>query len=316
MARAELSGAFPRSERLIEATRALDRARATVGEVESALVEDIRAVASLQTGAGLDVIVDGQLNWQDQFRPFTQLFAGVEAGGLTRWFDNNTFFRKPIIRSKVNFAGDGLDQFFRSSLLPLSVPKKAILPGAYTFAVLSQNDAYSSRGELIDALAHCFREVAAKLVNLGYSHIQFNEPALCTQGASGGDIELTQRAYETITKGLGATTTLATYFGDAGNLFPRILDFPIDCISVDLYSTSLESIGEYDFDHGLGCGCLDGRNSLLEEPKELSRVASLIRDRLEPKFMIIQPNCDLDFLPRPIAEKKVRILGQARKLVN
>ena len=35
------------------------------------------------------------LAWQDLFRPLVDASEGLEAGGLTRFLDTNTFFRAP-----------------------------------------------------------------------------------------------------------------------------------------------------------------------------------------------------------------------------
>src|SRR3989304_4135133 len=91
LVKAHLSGMFPRSERLGEVTRARDRGGASDAGVESAVINDVRALVELQGQAGCDVLVDGQLNWQDLFRPFAKLLTGVQPGSLTRWFENNTY---------------------------------------------------------------------------------------------------------------------------------------------------------------------------------------------------------------------------------
>ena len=64
-----LSGSFPRSEALVEATRSLDRKRITPEECEVVRNADVSDVVALQRDAQLTLLTDGQLNWQDLFRP-------------------------------------------------------------------------------------------------------------------------------------------------------------------------------------------------------------------------------------------------------
>jgi len=313
MVETHLTGVFSRSERLIAATRAVARGNLKQSEVEPILQEDIRSLASLQEESKLDAFVDGQLNWQDLFRPFTEIFTGIESGGLTRWFDNNTFYRKPVIARKIAFSGSGLQEYFRVHLLPKHGRKKAVLPGPLTFALLSDNKAYQSFSDLVDALAHSLKDVVKALSGSGYECFQFNEPCACEPKRTESELETLRHAYETCAEG---NSLIHTYFGDASRAIEALLDCPVNGLGIDLYSTPLGSLKEYDLDKTLGCGCVDGRNSLLESPTELKEIIQKVQADLEPPDLYLAPNCDLEFLPHPVAEKKVRVLSETRKLLS
>jgi 5-methyltetrahydropteroyltriglutamate--homocysteine methyltransferase len=312
---AHLTGVFPRSEKLVDATRAAVRGNLSQTELDKVLHQDIISLVDLQEQSALTVCVDGQLNWQDLFRPFSELLTGIEPGGLTRWFDNNTFYRKPIIANKVEPRSTNLENYFRGNLLPRSSHRKAILPGPLTFALLSENRGYSSLPDLVEGLAHALKNVVNKLRNTGYEYFQFNEPVLCSSSVTERDFEVGKHAFETCARAIGGKTILHTYFGDAGQSIEALLDFPVDSIDIDFYATSIDSLKDYDFDKVLGCGCIDGRNSLLESPSDLSNFVSKVREKLEPDDIYVAPNCDLEFLPQSVAEKKVRLLSETRKLV-
>jgi 5-methyltetrahydropteroyltriglutamate--homocysteine methyltransferase len=310
---AHLTGVFPRSEKLVEATRAVTRGKISQPGADAIFDQDLASLVDLQRSASLEALIDGQLNWQDAFRPFSELFTGIQLGGLTRWFDNNTFYRKPSIIQKVDYKGTNLGRYFKHELLPRDFRKKAILPGPFTFAALAQNSAYKSLADLADDLAHALRQAANELQKLGYTHFQFNEPALTAAGRSKRDLEIAKHAFEVCAKSLAAHTTLQTYFGDAGPVIDDLLDYSVDCIGLDFYATSLESLEQHDFNLDLGCGCVDGRNSLLETAGTLSKFVSDVGERLSPKNIIIGPNCDLDFLPEKVAERKVRLLAETKE---
>lgn len=314
MVEVHLSGGFPRSEKLIDATRAAVRGNLPQAEVDDVLQQDISALVQLQRDSDLDAFVDGQLNWQDLFRPFNQLLTGIDLGSLTRWFDNNTFYRKPIIVEKVSLKSNNLQQYFRSDLLRKVSQEKAILPGPFTFAHLSENRAYSSFQDLVNDLAHALRGIVAALQEKGYEYFQFNEPSICAPGRTREELEITKHAYETCARGIGGKSIIQTYFGDASQVIETLLDYPVDVIGIDFYATSIDSLKEYDFNKVLGCGCVDGRNSLLESPKELKTFVSRARESLEPADIHLTPNCDLEFLPQTVAEKKVRLLGETKRL--
>jgi len=312
----QLTGVFPRSEKLVEATRAVTRGKISQPEVDAIFDQDLASLVDLQNGASLGMLVDGQLNWQDLFRPFSELLTGVQLGGLTRWFDNNTFYRKPNITEKVGYKGTHLAEYFRHERLPRNSRKKAILPGPFTFAALAQNSAYESFADLADDLAHALRRATNELQRLGYTDFQFNEPALTATGRSKPDLEVARNAFEVCAKGLAAHTMLQTFFGDAEPVIDELLDYPVNCIGLDFYATSLESLEEHDFNLELGCGCIDGRNSLLETANMLRKFVADVEERVNPENMIVGPNCDLDFLPQNVAERKVRLLAEVKELAT
>jgi 5-methyltetrahydropteroyltriglutamate--homocysteine methyltransferase len=305
-----LTGQFPRSEKLIEATRAAARGQISQSDLKTAFRQDVTALVQLQRATGLSYFVDGQLNWQDLFRPFSNLFTGVKYGGLVRWFDNNTFYRKPIIVGKVTLVDSNLEEYFRSNLLPDSAVKKAILPGPFTFAAMSQNGAYESFADLVDDIAHALKELITELSRAGYRFFQFDEPSLCTQSRTEDELRMARQGLETCTRGAGSKTAIQTYFGDGSAIIGHLLDYPVECIGLDFYSTSLESLRDCSFGKEIGCGCIDGRNSLLESPEDSLQFLEKVRELLEPKSLSLCPNCDLAFLPHSIAEKKVQLLSE------
>lgn len=307
-------GAFPRSEALIQLTRAASRGRVSEQELDEGFSQEAKELAALQTEAQTDLVVDGQLNWKDLFRPFCDLLTGMRLGGLTRWFDNNSFYRKPVVYDKVRYRGGDLRAYFRWNLLPHGRRWKAVLPGPYTFAVMCQNESYSSFQDLLDDLTHSLASVVDALKTVGYGYFQFNEPCICSSELSKDDLQLIGRAYESLIKGVGARTAIHTYFGDASRSIDTLLDMPTNSIGIDFYATSIDSLVEHDFNREIGCGCLDARNSLLESPEMLRKLIVRVVHELNPEGISVTPNSDLDFLPRTIAVKKLRLLGAAKEL--
>jgi len=308
-----LTGNFPRPEPLIDVSRQFDRGRTGENDLEEQLTSSTRALIELQITNGLDMLVDGQLSWQDLFRPLSELFYGIEAGTLTRWFDNNTFYRVPIVHGKVRRSEVAVAKYYRHDLMPTSRRCKAIMPGPYTFAKLSENTAYASFADLVDDLAHSLADLSRELIESGCKFIQFNEPSLCT--ATAEELKIAKHGFELLAKN-SAKTMVQTYFGDVSRIIDELLDFPVTCIGVDLYANDIDTISKYSFSHELSCGCVDGRNSLIEPPEQIVELMTKVRNEIEPHQLYLGPNCDLEFLPYPVAEKKVNLLGDVRRRLN
>lgn len=98
-------GIYPRSERVVQATRDIERGRTTQEQVDQAFDSDSEEFLDLQRRAGLDFLSDGLLRWQDLFRPLVEGSEGMEAQVLVRWFDNNSFFRAPDLRGTPKLTG-------------------------------------------------------------------------------------------------------------------------------------------------------------------------------------------------------------------
>jgi len=306
---AHLVGIYPRSEKVVELSRALDRGRATPEALAAAVEEDERAVIALQREAGLDYVTDGQLRWQDLLRPLSAGIPGMEPGGIVRWFDNNSFFRHPVITGPLRPTGAAVLAVTNLAALA-GVRWKAVLPSPFALAALSENRSGRSFAAVLDDAAAVLRAEAQALEAAGCVYLQFSDPVLVTR-ASPDDVPRARAALEAVTAGLRARTALHTFFGDAAPVLPALVEFPVDEIGIDLYATALDGTRARAAGKTLLVGALDGRNSLVEEVGALVEQTLRARERLAPDDVALVPNCDLEFLPWDVAAAKTRRLGEA-----
>ncbi|MEM1589167.1 MAG: hypothetical protein QXZ68_04830 [Candidatus Bathyarchaeia archaeon] len=316
-----VAGALPRSKELIEITRAYDRKKASEETLEKAFKEATKNVIEAQVQAGLNYVTDGMLKWHDLLRPFTENLEGLKAGGLARWFNNNTFYRKPIITGVIRRTKNIIAKITYTELMPKNLPWKAILPAPYTFSRLSENKFYKSERELMFAYAEVLNEEIKSLAEAGFKYIQLSDPALVynpfKETIPKDTLVDVKEALQTALKNTRIRTCLQTFFGDFANVLPEALEIPVDDLGIDLYETSVEELKEYSFDNkGVALGLLDARSSLIEDEEEILKVASEIIEAIYPskiQDVFLCPNCDLEFLPWERAEEKMRVLGRVAK---
>jgi len=314
-----VTGILPRPKELIETTRAYDRKRIGKEELEKAFKEATIKVVKAQTVAGLSYVVDGMLKWQDLLRPFTENL-NVKIGALARWFNNNTFYRKPIVLGEVMRKKDIVIEMANTECLPRNVPWKAVLPAPYTLTKLSENNFYKSETELLLKYAEILREEIRSLAEMGFKYVQLSDPALVynpfKEPISKDTLADVKNALETAVKGVRVRVCLQTFFGDFTQILPEALDFPVNDLGIDLYETNLEKLKEYAFDKGVALGLIDARSSLLENEKELKAVCKELIESIHPSktgTVFICPNCDLEFLPWERAEEKIRVIAKVAK---
>ncbi|MEM3705799.1 MAG: hypothetical protein QXM65_06470 [Candidatus Bathyarchaeia archaeon] len=318
-----VTGILPRPKQLIEATREYDRKRISKEVLEKAFKEATVKVVKTQTSAGFSYITDGMLRWQDLLRPFTENLEGVKVGGLARWFNNNTFYRKPIVLGELQREKSIAIEMLSMECLPKNVPWKAILPAPYTLTKLSENNFYKSETELMFKYAEILRDEIRSLTESGFKYIQLSDPALVynplKKPISKDTLVDVGDALEVAVKDAKARVCLQTFFGDFIQILPEALDFPVDDLGIDLYEASLEKLKEYSFDKGVALGLVDARSSLVEDERELAIFAKKLIEAIYPSKtcdVFICPNCDLEFLPWERAEGKMKVIANVSKCLQ
>jgi 5-methyltetrahydropteroyltriglutamate--homocysteine methyltransferase len=300
-------GIYPRSERVVAATRGIERGRTSPDEVAAAYAADTGEFVEIQREARLDFYSDGLLRWQDLFRPLVQLSAGMDARALVRWFNNNSFFRAPEVTGDLTLTGPIPAEMADDGDLP--EPKMATLPSPFLFSRATSSD--EDRDALMMTLTReVLSPVAAGLAAHGYRLIHLQEPWLVYFGMDPAGWDDFAKAVEELRDATeGLTLVLHTYFGDAGPYAERLRSLPVDAVGVDFVETDLDELGT-GWETGLVAGVLDGRRSPVESAYGTAAFVRRVADALEPSALFVSSNCELELLPRDLARRKVLRLGE------
>jgi 5-methyltetrahydropteroyltriglutamate--homocysteine methyltransferase len=292
--RAFVPGIYPRSEALVQATRDLDRGRTTAQEVEQRVKADFDELVRVQEEAGLDLLADGMLTWQDLFRPLVEATAGLTARPLVRFLDTNTFYRAVLVDSEPKLQR------------PLPAPELpsgrwlATLPSPYSFSRAAEREvsAETLAANVLAPQIEAYAEAGCALVVL-------SEPFLPRE-ASGLPALLAALAE------LPRVVPLALHlpFGDAAPLLAELADAGLAGVGVDFYATNADAVPE-GLETTLLAGVVDARSSRLEDASELAEFADRLHDRVAGEVVFV-PNGDLQFVSEAVAREKVLALGRAR----
>lgn len=301
---AYLHGIYPRSEAVVAGTRDLDRGRTTPQAVDELFRGDRDDLVAVQREAGLDLLSDGLLRWQDVFRPLVEATEGLEAEALVRWFDNNSFFRAPRTTGALRL--DGLPDALAE---PRPEPAVATLPSPYLFSRAAQAD--GDRDRLLEELAaEVLAPVARELARRGCRVIHLEEPWLAFFGIDQGSWGALERGLAEIREGAGdAALVLHTYYGDVAPHADRLRGLPVDAVGIDFVETDLEALPS-PWGTGLLAGCLDGRRSVIETADGTAKFVVQAVETLQPTALYLSSNSELELLPRDLADGKIRLLGE------
>ncbi len=109
-------GIAPRSDELLKLGADYERGRATQETFTAYLVQEADEWLQVQREAGIAFPENGKLGWQDHLRPLVNVTDGfapdVDNGTVTRWFEDNRFYRQPIIVDRLQLDLTKFEQDF------------------------------------------------------------------------------------------------------------------------------------------------------------------------------------------------------------
>lgn len=282
------------------------------GQIDEAAMRKVEDEVTLeaigdQVDAGVDLITDGQIRWEDGQTHFARRLRGFSINGLQRYFDTNVYFREPVAEGEVAWTSPITAAEYAFAREHSRAPVKAVVTGPLTLAVLSRNTYYPSRRELVLALARALNSELRALAAAGADVIQVDEPALCR---SKQDYPAFAEAAGVLAAGVRASLVLATYFGDVSGIYPQILSLPFDVIGLDFVAgaRNWDAVRAAPFTKTLMFGILDARNTRVETAEEIVAAVRRIAAVVPPERLQVAPSAGLEFLPRGVARRKLRAL--------
>lgn len=299
----------PRPARLRDAINKLDRGEITPEELAQIAGDVTVEVLQEQADAGLDLVTDGQIRWDDEQTYLARGLDGISIGGLVRWFDTNMYYHQPAIDADISWREPITVRDYSFAVEHSPKPVKAVLTGPYTLARLSVDHHYQSVDALVLAFAEALSQEAKALQDAGASLIQINEPAILQFK---DDYTAFAAACSRVTDGLTAETALYLYFGDAEGIYPQILDLPFDLIGLDFVMGPQNEalLKRSPFTKKLGLGIVDARNTRLESPDDIAGKIRALGSGIDPDRIHVSPSAGLEFLPREVAQEKLRRLAK------
>ena len=284
--------AYPRPYRLGETLRKKK-------DVSTLLKRYVDDLTSTQQKAALSALTDGRLLWDNVVEGSASLLDGWEKGDLTRFFDNNYFYRRPIKKALKPSNRLALELRFMPYL-------NRIFPiiGPFSFSSLASGR-YEVDFEYVKALAS---------VLSGYEgYLVIQEPSLLTANAVNGI--LGQLADSINLFPSTAKKILMTYFAPFSGLYSELLDLPVDGLWLDCVSDPAweATLSEYGGKRITVLGLMDARNTKLERAEE---IAGQVKKVTLSGEVYVAPNWGFDIIPYPVSKRKTEALGRVKKILE
>lgn len=295
----------------------LARNRFDSGKIDANALDEachaaIRDTIQDQETAGLDRVTDGRICWDDPVTPFATAHDGFQVGGLIRFFDNNVYYRRPVISGPVRFVRSAVAHDFRLTRSFTDKPLLASVCGPFSLAKFCVDDNYNKRSNLYSECAHLVRCEIDALIKAGADWVQLDEPFLgfCPE-ETGPAIDAIRAAV----RGLKIKTLVYIYFAPVSAVIERLWDLPVTMIGADCVTVpaNLDALCDGPPSMGRTFGLLDARNTRLEPVDQITslmdRIVSVGGETWPDCWLA--PSAGLEFLPYRNAMAKMQRLTEA-----
>lgn len=275
---------------------------------------ELARVLREQAAAGLDLVTDGQLGWEDAITPPFAGLAGMRLGPSITRAGIPGPFRQPIVQAKLRRHRALCVEAFRRAAALTDRPLKVVLAGPHTLAHAADiaTTAYRSADHLADELSAIIAQEATALADAGAPALQIDEPLIL---ARPGDMRQLRALLEPIYDAAAGRMQVfvATYGADAAPLYAQLNSLPADVIAVDCAGRAAlaDVIAQTGSGKPLALGVV-GDTASLEDPAELARRCETLLRHYVHDTLWLQPACGLARLNAVQARAKIGVLNTLR----
>ncbi|WP_330632194.1 5-methyltetrahydropteroyltriglutamate--homocysteine methyltransferase [Halocatena halophila] len=271
------------------------------------------AVIERQKEAGLDRIVEGQLRWDDMLAHPLCVHDNVETRGIIRYYDNNNFYREPVVTGPLTQSGDMARDLNRVGGVS---GLQAVIPGPYSLFDLATDEQYGDESAFIAAIGEFLAGEISEFPSV--ETIVMLEPSLVEAPPDDSLAPRVSEAIDTVASATDASVICQPYFGALDEkVHAHLLDADIDAVGYDFitdHEQSLYNINEYGTKSEIAAGVVDGQNTRVEEVSTIHERIDWVRENTPAasfETIYVTANTGLFYLPESRFEAKLDVLAAA-----
>ena len=330
-----LVGSYPQPEWLIDrkklAGRFPPRVRARelwrVPEAYLAEAQDDATLLAIraQEQAGIDIVTDGEIRRESYSNRFATALEGVDIDNPGSALDRSGH-PNPVprvvgkIRRKHAVEVDDL-RFLKRHTTRLT---KITVPGPFTMSQQAQNDFYKSPAEAAMDYAAAVNEEIRDLFAAGADVVQIDEPYMQARPQPAREYGL--KALNRALEGIKGTTAVHICFGYAAviherpsgySFLPEFADSPVKQISIETAQSNLDtSVLQKLPGKKIMVGCIDLNDMNVETPEKVAERLRRALKYVKPEDVIVAPDCGMKYLPREVADAKLKAMVAGAKILR
>jgi 5-methyltetrahydropteroyltriglutamate--homocysteine methyltransferase len=317
--RQKLAGRFPPRVRARELWR--------LSEPYLAMAQDDATVLAIraQEDAGLDIVSDGEIRRESYSNRFATALEGVDLDNPGTALDRSGH-PNPVprivgrIRRKHPVEVGDL-QFLKANTKRRT---KITVPGPFTMLQQAQNDFYPTEEAAALDYADAVNAEIKDLFAAGADVVQIDEPYMQARPEKARQYGL--KALNRALEGVTGTTAVHICFGYAAiihqrpsgySFLPELADCSCRQVSIETAQAKLDtSVLTKLPDKQILVGCLDLSDMSVETPQVIIERIRRALQHVTPERVILAPDCGMKYLPRDVAQGKLRSMVEAARILR
>jgi 5-methyltetrahydropteroyltriglutamate--homocysteine methyltransferase len=317
--RVKLAGRFP------PRVRAKELWRVAEPHLQQAMDDATVLAIKAQEDAGLDIITDGEIRRESYSNRIATALEGVDIDNPGTALDRSGHPNPvPRIVGKIKRTRpiEVEDLLFLKKHTTRQV--KITVPGPFTMLQQAQNDFYASEEEAAMDYAVAMNEEIKDLFAHGADVVQVDEPYLQARPEKARQYGI--RALNRALEGVTGQTAVHICFGYAAiiharpngyNFLPELAACSCQQISIETAQSNLDcavlqSLPGKQF----MVGCLNLEDPAIESPVVVASRIKRALQYIRPEQVILAPDCGMKYLPREVADGKLRAMTEAAKILR
>ena len=317
--RVKLAGRFP------PRVRAKELWRVAEPHLQQAMDDATVLAIKAQEDAGLDIITDGEIRRESYSNRIATALEGVDIDNPGTALDRSGHPNPvPRIVGKIKRtrAIEVEDLLFLKKHTTRQV--KITVPGPFTMLQQAQNDFYASEEEAAMDYAVAMNEEIKDLFAHGADVVQVDEPYLQARPEKARQYGI--RALNRALEGVTGKTAVHICFGYAAiiharpngyNFLPELASCSCQQISIETAQSNLDcSVLQSLPGKQIMVGCLNLEDPTIESPVVVASRIKRALQYIKPEQVILAPDCGMKYLPREVADGKLRAMTEAAKILR
>jgi 5-methyltetrahydropteroyltriglutamate--homocysteine methyltransferase len=330
-----LVGSYPQPGWLIDRARLADRFpprvrardlwRVDPRHLAEAQLDATLLAIRAQERAGLDIVTDGEIRRESYSNHFATALDGVDVDNPGVAMDRSGH-PNPVPRVVGPIARTHPVEVPDVAFLAANTDRivKATVPGPFTMSQQAQNDHYPDDRQLALAYAEACNAEIRDLFAAGADIVQLDEPYMQArpEAARRYGLEALNRALEGVT----GTTAVHICFGYAAiihdrpagySFLPELQDCACDQVSIETAQSGLDCavLGELP-GKTIILGVLDLGDLRVETPQVVVARVRRALPYVDASRIVLAPDCGMKYLPREVADGKLRAMTAAAAMLR
>jgi 5-methyltetrahydropteroyltriglutamate--homocysteine methyltransferase len=317
--REKLAGRFP------PRTRARELWRVAPEHLDEAWADATLLAIRAQEEAGLDIVSDGEIRRESYSNRFATALEGIDLDHPGTALDRSGHpnpvprivgkirRRHPVEVGDVEFLRRHTDRQI-----------KITVPGPFTMLQQAQNDFYPSEEEAALDYAVAVNAEVRDLFAAGADVVQIDEPYMQARPEKARQYGLA--ALNRALEGVEGTTAVHICFGYAAiiharpsgySFLPELAQCSCRQVSIETAQSKLDcSVLAGLEDKQIMVGCVDLSDPAVETPETIAARVRRALPFVAKERVILAPDCGMKYLPREVAQGKLRAMVEAAKILR